>query len=381
MGGVTELIDLGDRLEALIHGQHPKEGFEIVLDWSLSQADTGRHGSENTAQFNLLVRQAIAPLQLQTRLTGSYRSSEGDDVTLTTEYPLQGRGALRVDTRWEHAVGVDANYPWAWSFQPTLSWSSEAEAAGIPDVEASALKLFAPFFQHGLQAQLGIFDYVGPDRHVTSSAYTALDTPSDNPRNATEVVNTLAYEREVRDRVSSRCRDVFGFGIDTQPIPPKKFALVAVDAQGQARNAVNMGTGLTQLAWIALHLELTIERARRQAVFSGFLPTPIVGVEEPELHLHPRRQGDVAKLLLDFLSHGQVLCTTQSEHFLIAVLQFVLDGQLAPKDLAVYFLDGGRAERLEVDKKGRLAGGLRGFFEANEEELLHRLDALIDSKR
>jgi len=376
-----ELIDLGDRIEGLIHEQRPSEGFEIALDWSLGPGDIGRDDTENTTRFELLVRQALAPLQVQTGLTASYRQADGAQVSLAANYPPTSRAALRMDSKWEHSVTASADFPWAWTFQPTNPWPSDLVSTEIPDVETSALTLFAPFFQHGLQEQLGIFDYVGPDRHVTSSAYAALDTSSENPRNAAEVVNTLAYEREVRDRVSARCRDVFGFGIDTQPIPPKKFALVAVDANGQARNAVNVGTGLTQLAWIALHLELTIARARRLALVSGFLPTPFVGVEEPELHLHPRLQSEVARLLTDFLPQGQVLCTTQSEHFLIALLQFVLDGKLAPDDLAVYFVESGRAERLKVDKKGRLAGGLRGFFEANEQELLHRLDALVHSKR
>jgi predicted ATPase len=103
-----------------------------------------------------------------------------------------------------------------------------------------------------------------------------------------------------------------------------------------------------------------------------------VGIEEPELHLHPALQPQVARILADVVQQGsQVICTTQSEHFLMALLQMVLEGSLDSKALCVYYVESGQARKLEVDKQGRLSEGLRGFFEANEEQLLQRLQLLM----
>ena len=80
---------------------------------------------------------------------------------------------------------------------------------------------------------------------------------------------------------------------------------------------------------------------------------------------------------MDYVREGsQVICTTQSEHFLMALLQMVLEGSLSPTELSVYYIDQGRAQRLTVDEQGRLSEGLRGFFEANEEQLRERLELL-----
>jgi hypothetical protein len=54
----------------------------------------------------------------------------------------------------------------------------------------------------------------------------------------------------------------------------------------------------------------------------------------------------------------------------------VLDKSLAASDLAVYYVDGGEVSRLPVDEHGRLEGGLRGFFEANKEELRRQIELL-----
>jgi hypothetical protein len=61
----------------------------------------------------------------------------------------------------------------------------------------------------------------------------------------------------------------------------------------------------------------------------------------------------------------------------MALLQMVLDGKLKPEFLSVYYVEDGAVQRLAVDDKGRLAGGFKGFFEANRDELKRRLDGLL----
>jgi predicted ATPase len=142
-----------------------------------------------------------------------------------------------------------------------------------------------------------------------------------------------------------------------------------------------MGAGFAQFGWIAMQLEI--------ARMPRFLlnpesppPTPLVAVEEPELHLHPRLQPAMASMLAEFaMRDGQVVCSTQSEHFLLAVLELVAEQTLKPQDVSVYYLDAehGVVDRLDVDQKGQMKGGLKGFFEENERQVERQIELLRKS--
>jgi predicted ATPase len=97
----------------------------------------------------------------------------------------------------------------------------------------------------------------------------------------------------------------------------------------------------------------------------------LVGIEEPEIHLHPRAQATLAELFVEFATtrEKQLLLTTHSEHILMGLLGAVAAGRLRAGDLAVYELyredDAARARRLEVNEYGQIQGGLREFLEVD----------------
>jgi predicted ATPase len=260
----------------------------------------------------------------------------------------------------------------------------------VPEaVIAAVVGSAMPYFFSGIAAQLLAFRYVGPDRQIVRSVVPLGGIDNQNPQTAEEVVNTLAFGDEILARVSETLRTTFQYGVDKalfrgQALRPgdtgPQVGLVSTSPGARRRNIVNMGAGFTQFGWIALQLEL----ARLPQVSPYYpntpAPTPIVGVEEPELHLHPRQQLAVARLLAGFaIDGGQVLCTTQSEHFLLAILEMVLDGTLRHDHVAVHYLETGTVQPLEVDEKGRLKGGLRGFLETNEERVKRQIDLLRKS--
>jgi len=216
------------------------------------------------------------------------------------------------------------------------------------------------------------FRYIGANRHVESSIFPLGAAPVPNPRSAQELVDTLAYDDELLDRVSERCQAIFDYGIDKDLIENRQITLVA-KTQSVRRSVVNLGTGFIQTVWLLTQLELALAQppASRRPI------SPLAGIEEPELHIHPGRQPDIARLLGSFVRSGvDLICTTQSEHLLLALLSLVLEGELAADDIVVYYLRDGEAERLVVDEQGRIEGGLRGFFEANEEQLRRHIELL-----
>jgi hypothetical protein len=257
----------------------------------------------------------------------------------------------------------------------TMPTSVDADALerGVPGPTTEyALAHATPYTAWGIQEALTTFRYIGANRHVESSVF-ALGTQSHaNPRTAQELVDTLAYNSDVLRRVSERCKDIFGYGVEIDLLPNRQVALTALGKDRQKKNIVNMGTGLIQLIWILTQLELSASTPRRNQALQ-----PLVGIEEPELHLHPGLQPNAARVLAEFVKSGlQIVCTTQSDHFLMSVLDLVLEKIIPSNEVAVYYITNGHAELLDLDEKGQLRGGLRGFFEENEAQLERHIELL-----
>ena len=74
-----------------------------------------------------------------------------------------------------------------------------------------------------------------------------------------------------------------------------------------------------------------------------------------------------------------LLISTHSEHLLFRFLTNVAKGKLDPKNLVIYYfeLEKGfsKVTKLDVDKNGRLSGGLKGFFETDLDEFARFLGA------
>jgi hypothetical protein len=234
----------------------------------------------------------------------------------------------------------------------------------------------APYFTLLIPSSLGMIRYLGVERNFTQSAYHLSDQAPPFPMEQHGLASVIAYDRELRRAVDERCREMFGFGVSADFAAGRNIDLVGVAPDGEQYSLNSMGAGFGQILWMLVFLELQRRWAGQSAGPSR--PTPLICIEEAELHLHPGAQPAAAKLLTSYALTGvQQMITTQSEHLLIAFLQQVTTGQLRNTDLAVYYMAGGHAERLEVDEIGRLSGGLKGFFEANESELLEQLRALI----
>jgi hypothetical protein len=102
----------------------------------------------------------------------------------------------------------------------------------------------------------------------------------------------------------------------------------------------------------------------------------IVLVEQPELHLHPKAQAELADLLLEFARRGyQLLVETHSEHLLLRLRGRFARGQarLSASDVRIFFVEkgkqGSKVTKVDLDDTGRLENWPAGFFGASAEDL------------
>lgn len=113
----------------------------------------------------------------------------------------------------------------------------------------------------------------------------------------------------------------------------------------------------------------------------------IVIFEQPEIHLHPRVQADLADLFVDAIRARedgvprdcQFIIESHSEHFLRRLQRRIAEEELSQADAALYFVragdTGAEIEALEVDDYGNIANWPSDFFGDEMADLVARTEA------
>lgn len=113
----------------------------------------------------------------------------------------------------------------------------------------------------------------------------------------------------------------------------------------------------------------------------------IVIFEQPEIHLHPRVQADLADLFVDAIRARegsvardcQFIIESHSEHFLRRLQRRIAEEELSEQDAALYFIhtEGAQAriEQLDVDAYGNIRNWPENFFGDEMGDLVARTEA------
>jgi predicted ATPase len=113
----------------------------------------------------------------------------------------------------------------------------------------------------------------------------------------------------------------------------------------------------------------------------------IVIFEQPEIHLHPRVQADLADLFVDAIRARegstardcQFIIESHSEHFLRRLQRRIAEEELSTNDAALYFVhtegDRARIAALDVDLFGNIKNWPHNFFGDEMGDLVARTEA------
>lgn len=94
----------------------------------------------------------------------------------------------------------------------------------------------------------------------------------------------------------------------------------------------------------------------------------ILILEQPEAHLHPKVQAELADLLIEVVKNRklQIILESHSEHLLIRLMRRIAEEQISPDDTAFYFCEMNEGvseiERLDVDDYGNITNWPQNFF-------------------
>ncbi len=184
-----------------------------------------------------------------------------------------------------------------------------------------------------------------------------------------DTATTLAYSRREVEKVSYLMKQVTGVGFRADTVPPQSAKPVSESPAGDfSLTAEGFGTNTL------VHLLFEVVRA---------VPGATVLIEEPEVHLHPKAQAELASVMVEEAksNNKQIIMTTHSEHVAGRLLTLVAEGKLSPDELAIYSFekdDSGvcSATEIEATERGQVSGGLKSFFETDLDEMRRYVDAL-----
>lgn len=113
----------------------------------------------------------------------------------------------------------------------------------------------------------------------------------------------------------------------------------------------------------------------------------IVIFEQPEIHLHPRAQADLADLFVDAINAReggqprdcQFIIESHSEHFLRRLQRRIAEAAIAKSQTALYFVHTrqgmAQVEALDIDDYGNIRNWPENFFGDEMADLVARTDA------
>ena len=395
LGDSRSLLDVGT-YDDVVHGHDLSQPVEFTLGWSLDSelvigdplngknysgdglefsarlAADAKH-QPRTAWFRYELRrdgQSVVDLTVGEKAAGTKQRKKPEFDLSSSKYPLTRHPGR------------------AWALPEPLRFY------GFPDEVAAYYQnaAFAADFVLELERMLKSVFYVGPLREYPRRLYLwsgevpdhvgvkgeraveAILAAGDRSFNWKARQKTKALPQLVAERLK-----VMGLIHDFQVKPlgqhRKEYeVLVRTNSKLPEVKLTDVGFGVSQVLPVIVECFYVPRRS-------------IVIFEQPEIHLHPRVQADLADLFVDAIraregsaARGcQFIIESHSEHFLRRLQRRIAEEELSNKDAALYFVhtEGAQAriEELEVDAFGNIENWPENFFGDEMSDVVARTEA------
>jgi predicted ATPase len=390
-GDETSLIDLGTFIECL-HGHDPKNQLELTLDWTSPTAIEIRNPLNESDRYSgsgLLLFAALTATAQQQPLVRRLRyelHNRGKTVlSATLRHGEDGKVRLEAEPyRLVHAQGRK------WPLDPPEKFYRISDKSLARYQNADFLADFAL----RVEGNLASLSYLGPLRDHPRRVYGwSGNTPEDvGPKGEYAIAAILAAQAERRtlNRGYRQRRQPFASFIASwlQDLGVIDSFEVRQTAAGRKDYEVRVKTrgGLTEVALPDVGFGVSqVLPALVQAFYCQ--PGSIVWMEQPEIHLHPQVQAELADVFISAIRayeggqpRGiQLIIETHSEHFLNRLQRRIAEEQITTSEVAIYFAkagtNGAELEELDVNEYGDITNWPDNFFGDEMGDLVARTEA------
>lgn len=397
LGDTSSLIDLGTFADCL-HGHDLTQSLEFEIGWELPkpldvrdplQASVRYQGDHMQLAVELVAGKSAQP-EIQKL---SYALSSGGEAVLDV--------LLRRDDKRKFTLSSDR---YGFKMADGRKWPLEEPEKfyRLSDISIARFKNagFLADFALATEAMLDSLSYLGPLRNHPQRIYQwSGDTPSSvGQMGEYAIAAILAARSEGRmlNRGPKRAKQEFGAFIaawlkdlgvihdfSVKPVAQgrKEYeVLVKAHAKAPEVKITDVGFGVSQVL-----------PALVQAFYCP--PNSTVWMEQPEIHLHPQVQAELADVFISATKarenskerHVQLIVESHSEHFLNRLQRRVAEKEVSPEDVAVYFCrrDGSATELepLRLNMFGEIENWPEHFFGDEMADIAGRTLAAMQRKR
>lgn len=255
-------------------------------------------------------------------------------------------------------------------FRPERSFAFSPSTLNKLGADADAIRDAGP----DLLAELGRIIYLGPVRRLAQRDYVwSGRMPAHIGDDGAKAIDVLIASGVARDAATRRGKAPpeeaklfdqaihwlkamdLADGLRVRSLGNSARYELLIEQNGEASNIKDVGVGVSQVLPVIV-----------AALFAR--PGHIVIVEEPESHLHPLAQRQLAELFATVSDERNVqfIVETHSEHLFRRMQTLIAQKQVSPDRTAMYFVEReGKAASLrplEVDVVGRIKNWPQNFF-------------------
>ena len=398
LGDTHTLIDLGN-FEDCLHGHDLGQTMSFELGWQLPRA--------------LEVRDPLRPND--PRFQGKHLKLTVDLGAGKTAQPEVKSIAYALGTSEVTALDVclvrDAHREFTLSSKDYRLVKSVGRKWPLDDPEkfyrASDVTLarfknagFLTDFALATEQMLGLFHYLGPLReHPRRSYQWAGDEPDDAGQNGEYAIAAILAAQASGRKLSRGPKKrqqpfaefiatlmqelgvIHSFAVKAVVEGRKEYeVLVKTHASAPEVKITDVGFGVSQVL---------------PALVEAFYCAPhsVVWMEQPEIHLHPRVQSELADVLISATKareNGadrdvQIIVESHSEHLLSRLQRRVAEGVITPQDVAIYFCrrsgSAAELEPLKLNGDGEIENWPDNFFGDEMADVAGRMRAAMNRRR
>ena len=337
-GSPVNLVDF----DAVIHGHKQDLSLGISVSWKLPEVKQIYLDSTDYLSFSTSVRKKIESVELS-----DFSYAFGDN-RFTIGWTDQGHQLIPSNR--------SASYVPADLFR----------CYGILN-STSVLEPFLPL-KNAFEDLFFIVHYLGPlRRDPQHSYYWSSRHPKDVGQYGEDMIESLLSGRVRRLSIEEQILNwlqqlelINSYDLHPAANPQEYDFLVKQYSDGPAVRLTNIGFGVSQVLPVLIQCYYADEGS-------------ILILEQPEAHLHPKAQSELADILIDVVKtrNIQIILESHSEHLLLRLMRRIAeyevhDEGISADQTAFYFCEindgNSKAEQLKVDEYGNISNWPKDFF-------------------